>query len=199
MPATMMSCQIFWNAANFLAVPSRAGLFGRDYRHRAESGEAASLTLSLPVPGGHSSRTSSSRFPRPPIPCTLTNHGTCTGSPRPAPIPEFDGELTVRADETYETSQLELRGNYRPPGGALGAAFDWALGGHIATQRRRPCWSASAPEMESRHAADEQAKAAGRRENDDAPLVGTLRFVLVMGIVLASCGWRCTRCLRVRW
>ncbi|HKE36704.1 MAG TPA: hypothetical protein VKB39_04690 [Candidatus Baltobacteraceae bacterium] len=45
------------------------------------------------------------------------------------PYPDFDGEITVRADEDYTTCLLEVTGDYRPPGGVLGQAFD-ALAGH---------------------------------------------------------------------
>ena len=34
--------------------------------------------------------------------------------PQAGPYPEFDGELTVRADETYKSALLELAGSYRP-------------------------------------------------------------------------------------
>lgn len=46
--------------------------------------------------------------------------------------PSFTGTLTVRADERYETSILELVGAYQPPLGAVGAAFDSVVGSRIA-------------------------------------------------------------------
>lgn len=49
------------------------------------------------------------------------------------PYPDFDGELTVRADEDYTSCLLELQGEYRPPGGALGKAFDAVAGRKIAS------------------------------------------------------------------
>ncbi len=78
--------------------------------------------------------------------------------PEAGPYPEFDGELTVRADETYESALLELRGSYRPPGGALGAAFDWAAGSRIATATARELLARLGNDMEARYQRDEEAK-----------------------------------------
>ena len=78
--------------------------------------------------------------------------------PQTGPYPEFDGELTVRADETYASSQLELKGSYRPPGGALGAAFDWTIGGRIASATAHALLERVAAEMETRYASEEESK-----------------------------------------
>jgi hypothetical protein len=48
------------------------------------------------------------------------------------PYPTFDGTLTVRADETYDKSWLELEGQYKPPLGVAGAVFDAVIGKRIA-------------------------------------------------------------------
>jgi hypothetical protein len=72
--------------------------------------------------------------------------------------PEFDGELTVRADETYETSRLELKGSYTPPGGPAGAAFDWAVGGRIASATAQALLERIGNDMETRYRDDERAK-----------------------------------------
>ncbi|MBV8197075.1 MAG: hypothetical protein JO263_02990 [Candidatus Eremiobacteraeota bacterium] len=79
--------------------------------------------------------------------------------PKAGPYPEFDGELTVRADETYSSSQLELQGSYRPPGGALGAAFDVAVGSRIARATAQALLERLGSAMESRYARDERSKA----------------------------------------
>jgi hypothetical protein len=47
------------------------------------------------------------------------------------PYPVFTGGLTV-ADEGAGWSRIELDGTYEPPFGALGAAFDAAVGHRIA-------------------------------------------------------------------
>ncbi|MBV9056168.1 MAG: hypothetical protein JO078_11950 [Candidatus Eremiobacteraeota bacterium] len=79
--------------------------------------------------------------------------------PQAGPYPEFDGELTVRADETYRSAFLELRGAYRPPGGALGTAFDWAAGSRIARTTARELLQRIGAEMEARYERDERNKA----------------------------------------
>jgi hypothetical protein len=78
--------------------------------------------------------------------------------PKSGPYPVFDGELTVRADETYETSQLELTGAYRPPGGVLGAAFDKAVGSRIASATAQAVLEDFARELERRYQHDEAQK-----------------------------------------
>lgn len=80
--------------------------------------------------------------------------------PNAGPYPEFDGELTVRADETYESSLLELKGAYRPPGGALGAAFDLAVGARIASATAQALLERVGADLESRYARDEKSKAS---------------------------------------
>jgi hypothetical protein len=76
--------------------------------------------------------------------------------------PEFDGELTVRADWTYATARLELEGTYRPPGGALGKAFDLAAGARIAKDTAQVLLQRLGSDMEARYQRDEQAKARAR-------------------------------------
>jgi hypothetical protein len=48
------------------------------------------------------------------------------------PFPGFNGQLTVRADEDYTSCILELAGEYEPPLGPVGAAFDALVGAHLA-------------------------------------------------------------------
>lgn len=69
--------------------------------------------------------------------------------PNAGPYPEFDGELTVRADETYESSLLELKGAYRPPGGA-----------RIASATAQALLERVGADLESRYARDEKSKAS---------------------------------------
>jgi hypothetical protein len=79
-------------------------------------------------------------------------------TPESGLYPQFEGELTVRADETYETSRLELRGSYSPPGGIAGAAFDWVVGARIASATARALLAHIGDEMETRYQHDEKAK-----------------------------------------
>lgn len=53
------------------------------------------------------------------------------------PYPHFFGTLTLRAGSTAQTSALELSGDYLPPLGAAGRAFDAALGSRIASAAAR--------------------------------------------------------------
>lgn len=74
------------------------------------------------------------------------------------PYPDFDGTLTVRAGETYETSILELQGEYRPPGGAAGQAFDAVIGRRIASNTAQTLLKTIGDAMEKRYHDEEEAK-----------------------------------------
>jgi hypothetical protein len=74
------------------------------------------------------------------------------------PYPDFDGELTVRADEDYTSSVLELSGEYTPPGGALGQAFDYVVGSRIATITAQTLLARLREEFETRFHSEEAAK-----------------------------------------
>lgn len=67
------------------------------------------------------------------------------------PYPDFDGEMTVRADEDYTSCLLELEGGYRPPGGALGEAFDAVAGRKIASATARALLEKIGAEMVERY------------------------------------------------
>lgn len=79
------------------------------------------------------------------------------------PYPDFDGELTVRADEDYTSSILELTGEYKPPGGALGEAFDSVVGARIAAITGQTLLARLTGEFESRYAEEEARKRAHPR------------------------------------
>ncbi|MEO9169764.1 MAG: hypothetical protein ABI282_06460 [Candidatus Baltobacteraceae bacterium] len=74
------------------------------------------------------------------------------------PYPEFDGTLTIRADEEYTSCWLELRGSYEPPLGAVGAAFDAVLGSRIASSTARGFLQKIGSAMESTYQREEGAK-----------------------------------------
>lgn len=76
------------------------------------------------------------------------------------PYPSFDGTLTIRADEDYTTSILELQGSYKPPLGALGAAFDSMLGSRIAHETARELLQSIGEQLEAKYNREEAAKAA---------------------------------------
>ncbi len=74
------------------------------------------------------------------------------------PYPDFDGELTVRADESYRRAVLELRGEYKPPLGPFGQAFDLVLGAKIAARTARALLEEIARVMEERFNREESLK-----------------------------------------
>lgn len=124
----------------------------------AATGRPDRLTLTLSVPGGELTKNVIVTFRAGVDPMHFDQPWQLHWYPESGPYPEFDGEMTVRADETYEAARLELRGSYRPPGGALGAAFDWAVGGKIAAATAGALLERVASQMEARYAADEAAK-----------------------------------------
>jgi hypothetical protein len=128
---------------------------------RAASGEPGPLQLTLDVPGGELVKEVVVTYGPATDPMHFDQPWKVGWKPQAGPYPEFDGELTVRADETYESALLELQGSYKPPGGALGTAFDWALGGRIAAATAQALLQRIGAEMESRYARDERAKNAG--------------------------------------
>jgi hypothetical protein len=73
--------------------------------------------------------------------------------------PSFDGKLTVRADERYESAILELDGEYRPPLGAAGRAFDAALGHKIASDTAQRLLEKLASQMITCYESEEAGKA----------------------------------------
>ena len=75
------------------------------------------------------------------------------------PYPDFDGELTVRADESYRRAILELRGEYKPPLGTFGQAFDLVVGAKIAAATARNLLQDIARSMEESFQAEERFKA----------------------------------------
>lgn len=74
------------------------------------------------------------------------------------PYPEFAGELTVRADESYRGAVLELSGDYAPPFGAFGRAFDMVIGARIAASTAKSLLQHIAISMEQRYRTEEAAK-----------------------------------------
>lgn len=74
------------------------------------------------------------------------------------PYPDFAGELTVRADETYRGAVLELTGDYAPPFGALGRGFDMLVGAKIASATAKALLDRIGGSMEERYQTEERAK-----------------------------------------
>lgn len=78
--------------------------------------------------------------------------------PTGGPFPSFRGEMSVRADYDYTTSILELTGEYQPPFGIAGAAFDRVAGSNIAAQTARYLLAELGGELEERYREDELSK-----------------------------------------
>jgi hypothetical protein len=76
------------------------------------------------------------------------------------PYPEFDGELSVVADEDYNGFWLVLEGAYAPPGGSAGSLFDAAIGRRIAQSTTRGLLRELRVEIEALFRAQEGAKAS---------------------------------------
>lgn len=74
------------------------------------------------------------------------------------PYPDFDGEITVCADYSYRSAILELRGEYVPPLGTFGQAFDLLVGSRIAAATARTLLQQLAHVMETRYELEEAAK-----------------------------------------
>ncbi len=127
-------------------------------RDRARSGEESILALTVSVPGMELVKNVTVSFGAATDPMHFDQPWRIHWKPQAGPYAEFDGELTVRADETYKSGLLELVGSYRPPGGVLGAAFDWAAGYRIARATAQELLARIGNEMESRYIADEAAK-----------------------------------------
>jgi hypothetical protein len=118
----------------------------------------APLALTLALPGAELVKEVTVTYGAAIDPMHFDQPWTVHWKPNAGPYPEFDGELTVRADETYSSSLLELQGSYRPPGGIAGAAFDAAVGNRIASATAQALLDRLGREMESRYRRDERSK-----------------------------------------
>ena len=76
------------------------------------------------------------------------------------PYPDFDGEITVRADEDYTTCLLEIQGEYRPQGVALGEAFDAVVGRKVASATARALLDQLAHDLAARYQSIQAARHA---------------------------------------
>jgi hypothetical protein len=128
-----------------------------------ESGTGRTLRLTLPIPGGTIAKDVLVEIKRGKDPMGFDEPWALHWDPIDGDgmLPSFEGTLTVQADETYHTSQLVIAGSYTPPGGAAGAAFDAAVGSHIAAATAEQLLRKVGDALEQRYGAEEKAKAAG--------------------------------------
>ena len=135
------------------------GYLARSVADRAESREPGVLTLRAPIAGADLSKNVVVTFATGSDPMHFDQpwklHWTPEGG---GPYPEFDGVLTVRADEDYTSAILELQGEYAPPGGAAGKLFDLALGSRIASATAQSLLKEIAVSMLEHYRRDESAK-----------------------------------------
>jgi hypothetical protein len=80
------------------------------------------------------------------------------------PFPSFDGELYVDGDQDYDRFWLILEGNYEPPLGLVGEAFDAIAGHAIASATARDLLERirSGVEAEFKKAEEAKRSAASR-------------------------------------
>lgn len=128
----------------------------------AHAGAPGPLTLTLPLLGAELVKEVIVTYDAAVDPMHFDQPWRVHWKPKAGPYPEFDGELTVRADETYASCRLELQGTYRPPGAALGVAFDHAVGNSIARATAQALLERIGAELEARYAADERTKLQSR-------------------------------------
>jgi len=75
------------------------------------------------------------------------------------PFPKFAGFLTIETDEDYGTCSLLLEGEYEPPLGPVGAAFDAAVGHRIATVTARELLKTVRRRLEVEYLTSQRAEA----------------------------------------
>ena len=138
----------------------------REYLHDAldafaVSGEPQILTLAVPLPGDSEAKLRKDvvvTYAHATDPLHFDQPWTLRWHPQGGPFPDFDGELTVRADEDYRSCALELRGTYTPPLGAAGAAFDAIVGSRLASATARELLNEIGERIVERFQHEESAK-----------------------------------------
>ncbi|HTW85546.1 MAG TPA: hypothetical protein VMD91_15860 [Candidatus Sulfotelmatobacter sp.] len=78
------------------------------------------------------------------------------------PFPVFHGTLSVDGDDDYTSCILDLQGGYEPPGGAVGAAFDLAVGHAVAERVCRQLLDDLGIFLETAYRLEEREKADRR-------------------------------------
>lgn len=149
---------------HFLRCPYvRAREYLREALQNAADGKSVqSLPLRVPlplVPGGTLQKSVLVRYERGKDPLHFDEPWNVYWTPEGGgPYPDFSGELAVRADESYRTAVLEISGDYAPPLGAMGRAFDMVLGAKIASSTAKLLLQQIAAPMEERYQVEEAAK-----------------------------------------
>lgn len=82
------------------------------------------------------------------------------------PYPKFAGELSIENTDDYSSFYLVLKGNYEPPLGVVGAAFDAVVGHRIAQSTARNLLATIADSIEAGFIAIETTKTDARKRNE---------------------------------
>lgn len=145
----------------------------REYLHDALSLAAKSrieqpMILTAPLPVGHITLEKGvrARYAAAGDPMHFDEPWHVSWDPEPGGVyPSFSGVLTVRADEDYDSANLELAGSYAAPLGPAGMLFDKALGIKIASSTVQALLAKISAEMIARYRREETAKTLSSRSS----------------------------------
>lgn len=125
----------------------------------AAAGSEVTRTLRVPVGEHDLTATVEMRYRFSVDPMGFDEPWIVTWTPRERALyPSFTGTLSVRADESWETSMLEIKGEYQPPFGIPGQIFDAAIGKRIAAATARVLLEEIRRNIDARYDAEEAAK-----------------------------------------
>ncbi len=145
------------------------GYLDETFRDQGQDGRSHVLQLEVPVGGQHLVKNVLVEVSLGRDPMHMDHPWRVHWRPQGGgPYPAFDGELTVRAGEDYDRAVLEMTGSYRPPGGALGAAFDLIAGHELASATMRVLLGKIARDFEAHYQGDEAAKRSKRAAEQTA-------------------------------
>jgi hypothetical protein len=158
------------------SVNQAARHLARYFKARGNSdGDVARLSLraEVPVPGSKAmtlERTAIATLVPRHAPGEMMPHYAVTWAPEHVgPYPTFTGDLAIESGDDYHSFYLSLKGQYQPPLGAVGAAFDAVVGHRIAESTARNLLSTIADSIEADFLSVEQTK-AGARERAEHPV-----------------------------
>ena len=159
------------------SVNQAAGHLARYFKARGNTdGDVARLSLraEVPVPGSKETmrleRTAiATLVPRHAAGEMLPHYAVTWAPEHPGPYPTFTGDLAIESGDDYHSFYLVLTGNYEPPLGAFGAAFDAVVGHRIAALSARNLLAMIADSIEADFLAVERTKADARHRAETAP------------------------------
>ena len=118
----MAACHSYPNTASSSAlITSRSAISLTTFASWPASGKESHLTLTISVPGLELVKDVLVTFGPSVDPMHFDQPWHIHWKPQAGPYPEFDGELTVRADETYESALPRVDGLVSPAGRCAGS------------------------------------------------------------------------------